>query len=57
MTPGPTEISMKVLRPQPMPAIEPGDPSFIEVMDETAELLKRVFQTKKDVVFFLGSVV
>ena len=55
MTPGPTEISTRVLRAQLMPAIEPGDPSFIEVMDETAELLKEVFQTKKDVVFFPGS--
>jgi len=55
MTPGPTEISTRVLRAQVMPAIEPGDPSFVQVMDETAELLKEVFQTKKDVVLFPGS--
>jgi aspartate aminotransferase-like enzyme len=55
MTPGPTEISTRVLRAQVMPAIEPGDPSFVQVMDETAELLKKVFQTRNDVVFFPGS--
>jgi len=55
MTPGPTEISTRVLAAQVMPAIEPGDPSFVRVMDETGELLKRVFQTRKDVVFFPGS--
>jgi len=55
MTPGPTEISTRVLRAQVMPAIEPGDPSFVQTMDETAELLKKVFQTEKDVVFFPGS--
>jgi aspartate aminotransferase-like enzyme len=55
MTPGPTEIATRVLRAQMMPAIEPGDPAFVKVMDETAELLRKVFQTKKDVVFFPGS--
>lgn len=38
-----------------MPAIEPGDPAFVKVMDETSELLRKVFQTKNDVVFFPGS--
>ena len=55
MTPGPTELSTRVLRAQLMPAIEPGDPAFIRVMDETAELLQKVFQTKKEIAFFPGS--
>ena len=55
MTPGPTELSTRVLRAQVMPAIEPGDPAFIRVMDETAELLQRVFQTKKEIAIFPGS--
>jgi len=55
MTPGPTEISTRVLRAQVMPAIEPGDPSFIQVMDETAELLRSVFKTKNQIAFFPGS--
>ena len=46
MTPGPTAISTRVLRAQVMPAIEPGDPAFVKVMDETAELLRKIFQTK-----------
>ena len=55
MTPGPTEISTRVLRAQVMLAIEPGDPAFIQVMDETAELLQKVFQTRKEIAFFPGS--
>ena len=55
MTPGPTEISARVLRAQVMPAIEPGDLSFVQVMDETSELLRKMFQTKNNVVFFPGS--
>ncbi|MGA3406495.1 MAG: alanine--glyoxylate aminotransferase family protein [Candidatus Bathyarchaeia archaeon] len=55
MTPGPTELTTRVLRAQLMPAIEPGDPAFIRVMDETAELLQKVFKTKKEIAFFPGS--
>ena len=55
VTPGPTEISTRVLRAQVMPAIEPGDPSFVQVMDETTEFLNSVFKTENDVVFFPGS--
>ena len=54
-TPGPTEISTRVLKALVMPAIEPGDQSFVQVMDETAELLKAVFKTENDVALFPGS--
>lgn len=48
-------IPTRVLAAQVMPAIEPSDASFTRVMGETGELLKRVFQTRKDVAFFPGS--
>lgn len=55
VTPGPTEIPLRVLRAQLRPGIGPGDPEFIAVMDETSELLRGLFQTKNNVFFFPGS--
>jgi len=37
------------------PAIGPGDPEFVGVMDETSELLRWLLQTRNDVLFFPGS--
>lgn len=54
-TPGPTEIPLRVLRAQLRHGIGPGDPEFIEVMDETSELLQWLFQTENGVFFFPGS--
>lgn len=55
MTPGPTEIALKSLQAMVRPAIGPTDPRFIDVMDETENLLKQLLRTNNEVVFFPGS--
>jgi len=55
MTPGPTEIPLRVLRAMLKPAVSPGDPDFIKVMDETAQLLQTLLETKGTALFFPGS--
>ena len=55
MTPGPTEVSIRVLKAMMRPAIHHYDSDFVEVFDETAQLLKRIFQTKNNVVMLCGT--
>jgi len=55
MTPGPTEVSTRVLRAMMRPAIHHYDPKFIEMFDETTQLLKKIFQTKHNVVLLSGT--
>jgi aspartate aminotransferase-like enzyme len=55
VTAGPTEIPLRVLRAQLRPSIGPGDPEFVEIMDETTEMLQELFQTKNNAFFFPGS--
>jgi len=55
MTPGPTEMPVRVLKALMKPAITPGDPEFMKVCDETAELLQTVLGTKNEVAIFPGS--
>ena len=55
MTPGPTEIPLRVLRAMMRPAVSPGDPDYVKVMDETSELLQTVLETKGAALFFPGS--
>jgi len=55
VTPGPTEIPLRVLRAQLKPAIGPGDPEFVKTMDETSELLQELLQTKSKAFFSPGS--
>jgi len=55
MTPGPTEIPLRVLSAMMKPAVSPGDLAFVEVMDETAELLQGLLETRGAVLFFPGS--
>ena len=55
MTPGPTEMPVGVLKALMKPAITPGDPEFMKVCDETAELLQTVLGTKNEVAIFPGS--
>lgn len=45
MTPGPTEADPRVLRAMATPIIGQFDPAFLNIMDETSELLRYVFQT------------
>lgn len=55
MTPGPTEVPIRVLKAMMRPAIHHYDPNFMEVFDETTQLLKEIFQTKNNVVMLCGT--
>jgi aspartate aminotransferase-like enzyme len=55
MTPGPTEMPVRVLKALVRPAITPGDPEFMNVCDETAELLQTILGTRNEVAIFPGS--
>ncbi|WP_370456029.1 (S)-ureidoglycine-glyoxylate aminotransferase [Sporosarcina sp. ANT_H38] len=46
MTPGPVEAEPRVLRAMTIPIIGQFDPEFLEIMDETMELLRMTFQTR-----------
>ncbi|WP_404815079.1 pyridoxal-phosphate-dependent aminotransferase family protein [Psychrobacillus glaciei] len=46
MTPGPVEAEPRVLRAMTIPIIGQFDPEFLEIMDETMQLLRMTFQTK-----------
>ena len=45
MTPGPTEMPLRVLKALMKPAITPGDPEFMKVCDDTAERLQTILGT------------
>ncbi|MFC7392256.1 pyridoxal-phosphate-dependent aminotransferase family protein [Scopulibacillus cellulosilyticus] len=45
MTPGPVEVDPRVLRVMSTPVIGQFDPEFLNIMNETMDLLKYVFQT------------
>ena len=55
MTPGPTEIPLRVLKAMIRPGVSPGDPDFINIMDDTSNLLKQILGTKNETLFFPGS--
>ncbi len=55
MTPGPTEIPVRVLRAMVRRAVTPGDPEYVKLWDETELLLERLMKTKNYVVHFPGS--
>ncbi|MBO1512919.1 pyridoxal-phosphate-dependent aminotransferase family protein [Metabacillus bambusae] len=46
MTPGPVEVDPRVLRAMSTPILGQFDPAFTQMMNETMEMLRRVFQTK-----------
>lgn len=46
MTPGPVEVDPRVLRAMSTPIIGQFDPQFLNLMDETMDLLRYVFQTE-----------
>lgn len=46
---------VRVLKAMVKPAISPGDPEFVNVMDETSELLQVLLETKGKALFFPGS--
>ncbi len=56
MIPGPTEIPLRVIRAMMRASEAHYDPHFnVGILDETLEDLKKVFQTKNEVVAFPGS--
>jgi len=51
MTPGPVEVDPRVLRAMSTPIIGQFDPAFTEMMNETMEMLRQIFQTKNQWAF------
>lgn len=45
MTPGPVEVDPRVLRAMATPILGQFDPAFTNIMNETMEMLRKVFQT------------
>lgn len=54
MTPGPVEVSPRVLAALARPVVHHYYKGFIEFFDETAEKMKKIFQTKNDVIIMQG---
>jgi len=46
--PGPSGVDPRVLRVMAAPLLGHLDPEFLQLMDETGELLRYVFQTEND---------
>jgi len=55
MTPGPTEVTDRVMRALVRPALLHYDRRAFEMIDETCDLLKRIFRSEGDVVLLPGS--
>jgi len=55
MTPGPTEIPLRVLQAMLRPAVSPGAPDYIRAMDEVSDLLEKLLETAGNALFFPGS--
>jgi aspartate aminotransferase-like enzyme len=55
MTPGPTPIPESVLAAMSLPIIHHRTPAFIEIFKQVQEDLKKVFQTKQDVLLLTAS--
>ncbi|RBW68104.1 pyridoxal-phosphate-dependent aminotransferase family protein [Bacillus taeanensis] len=51
MTPGPVEADPRVLRAMSTPILGQFDPAFTQMMNETMEMLRRIFQTKNQWAF------
>ena len=49
--PGPSPVPQRVLRALGAPTIGHLDPQYIQIMDETCELLRQVFRTKNPLTF------
>jgi (S)-ureidoglycine-glyoxylate aminotransferase len=45
MTPGPVEVDPRVLRAMSLPILGQFDPEFTDIMNETMEMLRQLFQT------------
>ncbi|WP_026559531.1 alanine--glyoxylate aminotransferase family protein [Bacillus sp. J37] len=51
MTPGPVEVDPRVLRVMSTSILGQFDPAFTEIMNETMEMLREIFQTKNNWAF------
>ncbi|MCI2255251.1 alanine--glyoxylate aminotransferase family protein [Domibacillus sp. PGB-M46] len=51
MTPGPVEADPRVLRAMSTPILGQFDPAFTQIMNETMDMLRQVFQTKNQWAF------
>jgi aspartate aminotransferase-like enzyme len=57
MTPGPVEVSSRTLQALSSPVVHHYAPEFIDFYEETTGKLKKVFQTKKDLIIMQGEAV
>ena len=46
--PGPSDVSARVLRAMAAPTLGHLDPEYLQIMDETRQMLRQVFQTNND---------
>ena len=51
MGPGPSSVPHRVLRAMSAPTLGHLDPQYLEIMDETCEMLRTVFRTKNKLTF------
>ena len=51
MGPGPSTVPSRILRALSAPTLGHLDPQYIEIMDETCEMLRETFQTKNKLTF------
>jgi len=54
MGPGPSDVHPRILKAMATPLIGHLDPDFLEIMNETREMLKEVFQTKNELTIALS---
>ena len=52
--PGPSDVHPRVLKAMSTPLVGHLDPDFLEIMNETKEMLKEVFQTKNELTIALS---
>jgi len=57
MTPGPVEVSERTLKALSLPVTHHYSPEFIDIFHDTTEKLKKIFQTKKDLIIMQGEAV
>lgn len=55
MIPGPSEVDSRVIQACVRPSIGHLDPEFVEVMDETCQMLGKIFQTKSEIIPLVSS--
>jgi alanine-glyoxylate transaminase/serine-glyoxylate transaminase/serine-pyruvate transaminase len=55
MGPGPSNVHPRVLRAMSQPLVGHLDPAFLEIMEETKELLRKVFRTENELTIPLSA--